>query len=146
VEYRGYDSAGFAVADRGQLKEATSGKTEEPGEGIPPGRSMARMDLDIRMATMPPTEEECHPPIALAASGFVCRSHVSSKTTSRSSELVQQKSPVCLLTTDTEAVAHLIENTWANSPNLEDGSGAAQPTTSKGSFALAVMSADEQDK
>jgi glutamine---fructose-6-phosphate transaminase (isomerizing) len=148
LEYRGYDSAGIAVADNGQLEvRRASGKLRNLEEAIRLQPLDGTYGLGhTRWATHGrPTEENAHPHrdcsgrVVVVHNGII-ENYLSIK------RALQQEDHQFVTETDTEAVAHLIEKYLKEgAPNLES---AVRLTARdlKGIFALAVMSADDQDK
>lgn len=147
LEYRGYDSAGIAVADSGQIDvRRASGKLRNLEEAI----RLHPLDGTYgvghtRWATHGrPTEENAHPHrdctgrLVVVHNGII-ENYLTIK------RALQQEDHQFVTETDTEAVAHLIEKYLDDSPNLETAVRRVAREL-KGIFALAVMSADDQDK
>jgi glucosamine--fructose-6-phosphate aminotransferase (isomerizing) len=153
LEYRGYDSAGIAVAGNGnglQLRRA-EGKLRNLEEAI----RLKPLDGTYgightRWATHGrPTEENAHPhrdctgKIVVVHNGIV-ENYLSLK------KMLTEEGHKFTTETDTEIIAHLIEKYSANAgngkrPSLED---AVRQTVKQltGVFALAVISTDEPNK
>jgi glucosamine--fructose-6-phosphate aminotransferase (isomerizing) len=147
LEYRGYESAGIAVADNGKMEvRRASGKLRNLEETI----RLHPLDGTYgvghtRWATHGrPTEENAHPHrdctgrVVVVHNGII-ENYLTIK------RALQQEDHLFVTETDTEAVAHLIEKYLQDSPNLETAVRRVAGEL-KGIFALAVMSADDQDK
>ncbi|MBL8149043.1 MAG: glutamine--fructose-6-phosphate transaminase (isomerizing) [Blastocatellia bacterium] len=147
LEYRGYDSAGIAVADNGRLEiRRASGKLRNLEEAIRLNPLDGTYGVGhTRWATHGrPTEENAHP--HRDSSGRIVVVHNGIIENYLQIKRTLQNEDHCFVTeTDTEAVAHLIGKYFNESPNLETAVRRAAKEL-KGIFALAVMSADEPDK
>ncbi|REJ75655.1 MAG: glutamine--fructose-6-phosphate transaminase (isomerizing) [Acidobacteria bacterium] len=148
LEYRGYDSAGIAVVDEEKslsIRRA-EGKLRNLEEAI-------RLDpLDgnygighTRWATHGrPTEENAHPHrdcsgrIVVVHNGII-ENYLALK------EMLREKGHSFKTETDTEIVAHLIEEYQKEGNSFEDSVRFAAGDL-KGIFALSIISADEPDK
>ncbi|HEX6879065.1 MAG TPA: class II glutamine amidotransferase, partial [Terriglobales bacterium] len=149
LEYRGYDSAGIAVAGNGdglQIRRA-EGKLRNLEEAI----RLKPLDGTYgightRWATHGrPTEENAHPhrdctgKIVVVHNGIV-ENYMSLK------KKLRDEGHTFSTETDTEVIAHLVENQLKNrGTSLED---AVRKTVLQlsGVFALAIISADEPNK
>lgn len=148
LEYRGYDSAGIAVVDEEKTLSIrrAEGKLRNLEEAI-------RLDpLDgnygighTRWATHGrPTEENAHPHrdcsgrIVVVHNGII-ENYLALK------EMLREKGHEFKTETDTEIVAHLIEEHQKEGLNFEDAVRTAAGQL-KGIFALSIISADEPDK
>jgi glucosamine--fructose-6-phosphate aminotransferase (isomerizing) len=147
LEYRGYDSAGIAVVDEDhELKiQRAEGKLRNLEEVL------RRKPLDgtygvghTRWATHGrPTEENAHPHrdctgrVVVVHNGII-ENYLELK------DVLRQKDHNFVTETDTEVVAHLIEENLKQSKGLEQ---AVQQTVNqlRGIFALSILSADEPD-
>ena len=147
LEYRGYDSAGIAVVDEAQHLELrrAEGKLRNLEECI------RRNPLDgnygighTRWATHGrPTEENAHPhrdctgKIVVVHNGII-ENYLPLK------EMLREKGHEFKTETDTEIVAHLIEECQKEGLGFEE---AVRKTVQqlKGIFALSIISADEPD-
>ncbi|MEW6730401.1 MAG: glutamine--fructose-6-phosphate transaminase (isomerizing) [Acidobacteriota bacterium] len=147
LEYRGYDSAGIAVANNNNLEvRRASGKLRNLEESIRLHPLDGTYGLGhTRWATHGrPTEENAHPHrdcsgrIVVVHNGII-ENYLSIK------RALQQEDHLFVTETDTEAVAHLIEKYLDEEHNLENAVRRAAREL-KGIFALAVLSADDQDK
>jgi glucosamine--fructose-6-phosphate aminotransferase (isomerizing) len=152
LEYRGYDSAGIAVAGNGeglQLRRA-EGKLRNLEEVI------RQKPLDgtygighTRWATHGrPTEENAHPHRDCTGKIVVVHNGIVENYLSLKKKLTEEGHKFTT-ETDTEIIAHLVEKYSASSngrrPSLED---AVRKTVKEltGVFALAVISSDEPNK
>ncbi|MBX7222147.1 MAG: glutamine--fructose-6-phosphate transaminase (isomerizing) [Blastocatellia bacterium] len=147
LEYRGYDSAGIAVVDNGQLQvRRASGKLRNLEEAV------RLQPLDgtygighTRWATHGrPTEENAHPHRDGSGRIVVVHNGIIENYLELKREL-QAEGHVFVTQTDTEVVAHLIGKYRQNCETLEE---AVRQTVVmlRGIYALTVMSADEPDK
>ena len=153
LEYRGYDSAGIAVAGNGnglQLRRA-EGKLRNLEEAI----RLKPLDGTYgightRWATHGrPTEENAHPHRDCTGKIVVVHNGIVENYLSLKKKLTEEGHKFTT-ETDTEIIAHLIEKYSINSgngtrPSLED---AVRQTVKQltGVFALAVISTDEPNK
>jgi glutamine---fructose-6-phosphate transaminase (isomerizing) len=153
LEYRGYDSAGIAVAGNGnglQLRRA-EGKLRNLEEAI----RLKPLDGSYgightRWATHGrPTEENAHPHRDCTGKIVVVHNGIVENYLSLKKKLIEEGHKFTT-ETDTEIIAHLIEKYSANPGNghrrsLED---AVRQTVKQltGVFALAVISTDEPNK
>jgi len=145
LEYRGYDSAGVAVVDHGELKvRRSAGKLRELEE------SLAVQPLEglfgighTRWATHGrPTEENAHPHrdctgrIVLVHNGII-ENYLEVK------ESLRNAGHTFRTETDTEVIAHLIESHYHG--NLEEAVRAALPQLT-GIYAIVCLSVQEENK
>ncbi|MGP0021205.1 MAG: glutamine--fructose-6-phosphate transaminase (isomerizing) [Candidatus Sulfotelmatobacter sp.] len=152
LEYRGYDSAGIAVAGSGeglQLRRA-EGKLRNLEEVI------RQKPLDgtygighTRWATHGrPTEENAHPHRDCTGKIVVVHNGIVENYLSLKKKLIEE-GHTFTTETDTEIIAHLVEKYSASSngrrPSLEDAVRQAVKQLT-GVFALAVISSDEPNK
>jgi len=153
LEYRGYDSAGIAVAGNGdklQLRRA-EGKLRNLEEAI----RLKPLDGSYgightRWATHGrPTEENAHPHRDCTGKIVVVHNGIVENYLSLKKKMIEEGHKFST-ETDTEVIAHLIEkhlfkSTNGHHPTLEDAvRGAVKELT--GVFALAVISVDEPNK
>jgi glucosamine--fructose-6-phosphate aminotransferase (isomerizing) len=147
LEYRGYDSAGIAVVDENhqlQIRRA-KGKLRNLEEAL------RQQTLDgtygvghTRWATHGrPTEENAHPHRDCTGRLVVVHNGIIENYLQLKDEL-RQKDHRFVTETDTEIVAHLIEEHLKSGANFED---AVRKTVTelRGIFALSMLSADEPD-
>jgi glutamine---fructose-6-phosphate transaminase (isomerizing) len=146
LEYRGYDSAGVAVLDGALTVVKRAGKLEAlekelADHGAPEGRvGMGH----TRWATHgPPTDQNAHPHldcggrIAVIHNGIIENFH-------ELRERLELNGHTLRSDTDTEVVAHLIEEGVRDGADLPDAiRGAVRKL--EGAYALVVLSADEPD-
>jgi glucosamine--fructose-6-phosphate aminotransferase (isomerizing) len=148
LEYRGYDSAGVAVLDGGLTVVRKAGKLDElekaladAGASVPPGRvGMGH----TRWATHgPPTDRnahphvDCHGRIAVIHNGII-------ENFDELRDSLELGGHRFTSDTDTECVAHLIEEAAAEGLDLPAAVRAAVARLD-GAYALVVLSADEPD-
>src|ERR1043165_4653057 len=153
LEYRGYDSAGIAVAGNGdglQVRRA-EGKLRNLAEGI------RLQPLDgtygighTRWATHGrPTEENAHPHRDCTGHVVVVHNGIIENYLQLKRKLIEEGHKFTT-ETDTEVIAHLVEK------NLKPHNGSGRPPLEEGVrktvkelhgvYALAVISVDERDK
>ncbi len=145
LEYRGYDSAGIAVQSggalhvrkcEGRLTNLEDLLSDSPAEGvIGIGHTRwATHGAPTQINAHPHTD--CHGDLALVHNGVIeNRSTLQQKLVELGHEFASQ--------TDTEVLAHLIEEAFEG--NLERAVGAAL-TQVEGTLGIAVMSASDPDK
>jgi glutamine---fructose-6-phosphate transaminase (isomerizing) len=147
LEYRGYDSAGIAVIDdgvavwkrAGKLRELEAALADEPG---------ASGDVAIghtRWATHGgPTDRNAHPHLDCEGRVAVIHNGII-ENHERLRARLQRHGHVFLSDTDTECVAHLIEEKLRVSGQLTDAVRAAVGEL-VGSYALVVLSSEHPDE
>ncbi len=153
LEYRGYDSAGIAVGSSGaanlelrrasgklrHLEEAIAAQPIFPGGGGSYGIGHTRWATHGR-----PTEENAHPHRDCSGRLVVVHNGIVENYLRLKAEL-QAKGHRFLTETDTEVIAHLIEQEG------RDGAGTLPEAVRRaakrlaGAFAISVISADEPD-
>jgi glucosamine--fructose-6-phosphate aminotransferase (isomerizing) len=148
LEYRGYDSAGVAVLDGGLTVVRKAGKLDalekalaDAGASVPPGRvGMGH----TRWATHgPPTDRNAHPHvdcngrIAVIHNGII-------ENFDELRDSLELGGHRFTSDTDTECVAHLIEEAAAEGLDLPAAVRAAVARLD-GAYALVVLSADDPD-
>jgi glucosamine--fructose-6-phosphate aminotransferase (isomerizing) len=146
LEYRGYDSAGVAVLDGDLTVMKKAGKLEAlekelADEGAPEGKvGMGH----TRWATHgPPTDQNAHPHvdclgrIAVIHNGIIENFHELRQRLELSGHVLASQ-------TDTEVVAHLVEDAVRDGADLSTAVRAAVAEL-EGAYALVVLSADEPD-
>jgi len=152
LEYRGYDSAGIAVAGNGdglQIRRA-QGKLRNLEEVIRHKPLEGSYGIGhTRWATHGrPTEENAHPHRDCTGRVVVVHNGIVENYLSLKKKLIEEGHKFAT-ETDTEVIAHLIENALKSSngtrPSLED---AVRKTVKQltGVFALVVISADDPNK
>jgi glutamine---fructose-6-phosphate transaminase (isomerizing) len=146
LEYRGYDSAGVAVLDGGLTVVKKAGKLEALEKELADGGAPAgRVGMGhTRWATHgPPTDLNAHPHldcrgrIAVIHNGIIENFH-------ELRERLELNGHALVSETDTEVVAHLVEDAVRAGAGLPDAVRAAVAEL-EGAYALVVLSADEPD-
>jgi glucosamine--fructose-6-phosphate aminotransferase (isomerizing) len=148
LEYRGYDSAGIAVVDGNKHLELrrAEGKLRNLEECIRLNPLDGNYGIGhTRWATHGrPTEENAHPHrdctgrIVVVHNGII-ENYLSLK------DMLREKGHQMKTETDTEIVAHLIEEHQKEGASFEEAVRQAVQQL-KGIFALSIISADEPDK
>ena len=139
LEYRGYDSAGIAVVDGNQLQIARApGKlaalTRSLGENVPTGNLVLG---HTRWATHgEPTESNAHPHTDCGGVLAVVHNGIVENATALRDAL-EKRGHVFRSETDTEVIAHLIEDVYKDS--LEAAVSTALQRV-EGTFGLGVIS------
>ncbi len=140
LEYRGYDSAGVAILNKGIQLHKDRGEISHLEESLPALKGVAGIG-HTRWATHgAPSQENAHPlsdctgKIVLAHNGII-ENYASLK-----SEL-EAKGHKFTSQTDTETVVHMVEDAYEG--NLHEALRSVLPRI-EGSFAFALMHADEQ--
>jgi glucosamine--fructose-6-phosphate aminotransferase (isomerizing) len=145
LEYRGYDSAGIALIEGDRLYLAKSaGKVSELAQRLGPKVSYATVGLGhTRWATHgPPTDRNAHPHcdcqqrIAVIHNGII-ENYLPFK------EELQRRGHSFLSETDSEVIAHLIEEHYDGTNLLEAVRAALRPL--RGAYAIAVVATDSPD-
>ncbi len=147
LEYRGYDSAGIAVVDEahelkiqraeGKLRNLEEALRHKPLDGTY-GVGHTRWATHGR-----PTEENAHPHRDCTGRVVVVHNGIIENYLTLKDEL-RQKDHTFVTETDTEVVAHLIEEHLKEGNSLEQAVRATVNQLS-GIFALSILSADEPD-
>ncbi len=149
LEYRGYDSAGVALADGGSIwrvrvANGTNSVAELAGVARPPSKGSRAGIAHTRWATHGrPSVENAHPHldctgrIALVHNGIV-ENHLSL------AEALTDRGHVLQSATDTEVLVHLIEEEVARGLALVEAVRSVLATV-RGSLAIAVISADDPE-
>jgi glutamine---fructose-6-phosphate transaminase (isomerizing) len=148
LEYRGYDSAGVAMLDGGLTVVKKAGKLEvlekelaDEGAAAPMGRvGMGH----TRWATHgPPTDRNAHPHVDCTERVAVIHNGIVENFDELRRRL-EENGHRFVSDTDTECVAHLVEEGLREGLDLPDAVRAAVPRL-EGAYALVVLSADEPD-
>src|SRR5262245_61667949 len=143
LEYRGYDSAGVAVLDGGLTVRKRSGKLEELERALEadPVPTATTAMGHTRWATHgAPTDRNAHPHtdcggrVAVIHNGIVENFHELRTALEETGHAFSSE-------TDTEAVAHLIEEKLHDVPSLTEAVRAAVAEL-EGAYSLVVLSAD----
>ena len=143
LEYRGYDSAGIALLDENnQLQiRRTEGKLIRLVEEVEANPCDGTLGIGhTRWATHgKPSETNAHPhrsgAVVVVHNGII-ENYLELR------DLLQAKGRDFLSETDTEIIAHLIDENRKESPSLEEAVRMALKQV-KGSYAIAVISQDE---
>ncbi|WP_273777759.1 glutamine--fructose-6-phosphate transaminase (isomerizing) [Acinetobacter sp. GSS19] len=141
LEYRGYDSAGMAVINQGQvLRERRVGKVANLEQAVQQAQLTGSLGIaHTRWATHgKPTENNAHPHI----SGHVAVVH--NGIIENYQELkddLEALGYVFSSQTDTEVVAHLVNDALKNSANLLEAVQRVVPQL-KGAYALGIIHTD----
>jgi glutamine---fructose-6-phosphate transaminase (isomerizing) len=149
MEYRGYDSAGVALISNGKLYiEKKAGKVEDLEKKINNGKHLPEAHIGMghtRWATHgEPNDVNAHPhadcrgEIAVIHNGII-ENYVAIKTT------LQRAGHKFVSDTDTEVLAHLIEEVSKTSPDLFEAVRIALKEVT-GTYGLVVMSTREPEK
>src|SRR5262245_2603801 len=150
LEYRGYDSAGIAVVDaRGEMQvRRASGKLRNLEDVLRAKPIEGDYGLGhTRWATHGrPTEENAHP--HRSSNGRICVVHNGIiENYLELKRALQKEDHYFQSETDTEVVAHLIENHLRHNPQLGfEGAFREMLKQVRGIYALVAMSADEPEK
>ncbi len=146
LEYRGYDSAGIALVEGRRLfVEKRAGKVNELVEAVRTKVSHATVGLGhTRWATHgPPTDSnahphcDCHTKIAVIHNGII-ENYLPFK------EELQRRGHRFLSETDSEVIAHLIEEHYDGTDLLTAVRKALQPL--RGAYAIAVLATDSPNE
>jgi glucosamine--fructose-6-phosphate aminotransferase (isomerizing) len=149
LEYRGYDSAGIAVIDGQEIKVVrAAGKLRELEENL----RLTQLDGSFglghtRWATHGrPTEENAHPHRDCSGSMVVVHNGIIENYKELKQQLIAD-GHTFKTETDTEVIAHLIEQVRKSRPgmSLEEGVRGAVPRLS-GSYAFAAVSCRDPQK
>ncbi len=147
VEYRGYDSAGIAIIEDGQMEiRKTSGKLSELENLIRGLHLNGTTGMGhTRWATHGvPNTTNAHPHVGEAGHIAVIHNGIIENYASLKIEL-QTKGHVFRTDTDTETMVHLIEEFYESSGDLETAVREALYCV-KGTYGLAVMSRNDPHK
>ena len=145
LEYRGYDSAGVALVDQGQiLRERRVGKVANLEQAVSESNILGSLGIaHTRWATHgKPTEDNAHPHI----SGHVAVVH--NGIVENYQELkddLEALGYVFTSQTDTEVVAHLVHEALKSTPNLLEAVEQVVPQL-KGAYALGIVHTDHPDE
>jgi glucosamine--fructose-6-phosphate aminotransferase (isomerizing) len=145
LEYRGYDSAGIAVVEKGKInRRRVKGKIAELEKSLNEEPLTGRYGVGhTRWATHGrPSEENAHPHQDCTGSLVVVHNGIIENYLQLKNHL-QQEGHAFQTETDTEVIAHLIEEYYENS--LEEAVRHALGEL-EGDFAIAVVSVKDPDK
>lgn len=149
MEYRGYDSAGVAVISNGKLYvQKKAGKVEDLARSITNGHPLPEAHIGMghtRWATHgEPNDVNAHPhadcrgEIAVIHNGII-ENYLALKTQ------LQRSGHHFTSATDTEVLAHLIEEIYKKTPDLFEAVRLALMEVT-GTYGLVVLSTHEPDK
>ena len=149
MEYRGYDSAGVAVISKGTMCiRKKAGKVADLEKMIVEGGGMPEAHIGMghtRWATHGEPNDvnahphtDCHGEIAVIHNGII-ENYVALKTK------LQRSGHTFVSATDTEVLAHLIEEIYRSKPNLFEAVRLAL-TEVTGTYGLVVLSTHEPDR
>ncbi len=145
LEYRGYDSSGICVVSDDEINVVKSeGKLENLASKVEKQKLIASTGIGhTRWATHgKPNENNAHPhsagPISIVHNGII-------ENYSELKEILESKGHKFSSDTDTEVIAHLVEEYYKNDELLEDAVVKALSEL-EGSYAVAVVSKDEPGK
>ena len=146
LEYRGYDSAGIAVVNNGELEiRRSAGKLGNLETALAADPLSGEYGLGhTRWATHGrPTEENAHPHRDCKGRIVVVHNGIIENYLELKREL-QSQGHTFVTETDTEVVAHLVEREWKD--DGLDGAVRRAMTRLRGLFALVLLSADDPQK
>jgi len=147
LEYRGYDSAGIAVVSNGRLEiRRAAGKLRDLEEVLKSSPLDGSFGVGhTRWATHGrPTEENAHPHRDCKGRIVVVHNGTIDNYVELKSDLMAHGHRLTT-ETDTEVIAHLLEDQKARGLPLEESLRAVMPML-RGIFALVTLSADEPQK
>ena len=147
LEYRGYDSAGIAVVSNGRLEiRRAAGKLRDLEEVLKSSPLDGSFGVGhTRWATHGrPTEENAHPHRDCKGRIVVVHNGTIDNYVELKSDLMAHGHRLTT-ETDTEVIAHLLEDQKARGLSLEESLRAVMPML-RGIFALVTLSADEPQK
>ena len=145
LEYRGYDSAGLALINNSQvLRERRVGKVANLEQAVNESQISGSLGIaHTRWATHgKPTEENAHPHIsenvAVVHNGII-------ENYQELKDDLEALGYVFTSQTDTEVVAHLINDALKSTPSLLDAVRQVVPQL-KGAYALGIVHTDHPDE
>ena len=140
LEYRGYDSAGVAVADEGDLRVVkTAGRVGDLRKAVPDGTAGRTGIAHTRWATHgEPTDRNAHPHVDAASRVAIVHNGVFENSDRLRAQLVADGVELAS-DTDSEVLAHLVARSAA--ATLEDAVREAL-TQVEGTYGVIVMDAD----
>jgi glucosamine--fructose-6-phosphate aminotransferase (isomerizing) len=140
LEYRGYDSAGVAVADDGGLRVVkTAGRVGDLRKAVPEGTTGATGIAHTRWATHgEPSDRNAHPHVDAASRIAIVHNGVFENSDRLRARLVADNVPLAS-DTDSEVLAHLVARSSATT--LEDAVREALAQV-EGTYGVIVMDAD----
>ncbi len=145
LEYRGYDSAGLALINQGQvLRERRVGKVANLADAVSESQISGSLGIaHTRWATHgKPTEENAHPHIsgnvAVVHNGII-------ENYQELKDNLEALGYVFTSQTDTEVVAHLVNDALKTAPSLLEAVRKVVPQL-KGAYALGIVHTDHPDE
>ncbi len=145
LEYRGYDSAGLALINQGQvLRERRVGKVANLADAVSESQISGALGIaHTRWATHgKPTEENAHPHIsgnvAVVHNGII-------ENYQELKDNLEALGYVFTSQTDTEVVAHLVNDALKTTTSLLDAVNKVVPQL-KGAYALGIVHTDHPDE
>ena len=145
LEYRGYDSAGLALINAGQvLRERRVGKVINLAEAVKTSHISGSLGIaNTRWATHgKPTEENAHPHIsgnvAVVHNGII-------ENYQELKDDLEALGYVFTSQTDTEVVAHLVNDALKSTPSLLEAVRQVVPQL-KGAYALGIVHTDHPNE
>ncbi len=145
LEYRGYDSAGVAFqVDRDLVVERCRGRVTDLESRLSDGSDTVAAIAHTRWATHgPPTERNAHPHADCRARIAVVHNGIIENHVALRAEL-RERGHEFRSDTDTEVIAHLIEEGLTGESSVESLARAVRGATQRlnGSYAIAVLCAD----
>ena len=145
LEYRGYDSAGIAVVDRGAIQvRRVKGKVKELEDSLREAPVTGAYGLGhTRWATHGrPSEENAHPHMDCSGRLVIVHNGIIENYLALKAKL-RAEGHTFRTETDTEVIVHLVEKYYRGS--LEEAMRAAIAEL-EGAFAVAALSADDPDR
>ncbi|MBQ3835463.1 MAG: glutamine--fructose-6-phosphate transaminase (isomerizing), partial [Elusimicrobia bacterium] len=147
LEYRGYDSAGIAVIEKGKIERRRSvGKLVNLRENLNSNKMSGNLGIGhTRWATHgKPSEENAHPHTDCSGKIVVVHNGIIENYTALKNKL-QQDGHNFASETDTEVVAHLIEKYYSKNTNLLEAVQSALKDI-RGAYALCAICADDDSQ
>jgi glutamine---fructose-6-phosphate transaminase (isomerizing) len=149
MEYRGYDSAGIALISNGTLTiQKQKGKVADLENKLHQGKPLPEANIGMghtRWATHgEPNDINAHPHIDCRSEIAVVHNGIIENYLALKTKLLQRGHQF-VSNTDTEIVAHLIEEIYKSTPNLFEAVRLAMKQVT-GTYGLVVLSSREPDK
>lgn len=146
LEYRGYDSVGIATLNSKIIIAKDKGKIKNFEKNLDLSKFPGRIGVGhVRWATHgPPTRENAHPHLDCKGEIAVVHNGIIENYMELKDEL-ERRGHKFASETDTEVIAHLIEEYKNRGHNLEEAVRRAIKRL-RGAYAIAVISSDEPDK
>ena len=145
LEYRGYDSAGLALINHGQvLRERRVGKVANLEEAVQDSNLNGSLGIaHTRWATHgKPTENNAHPhisgPVAVVHNGII-------ENYQELKDRLETLGYIFTSQTDTEVIAHLVHHELKSTPSLLAAVQKIVPQL-KGAYALGIIHTDHPDQ